>query len=365
MKKILTLFLGWRIYLILAMILGLALPVKLSFLGGEAKNYFQSPLIWSWANFDGVHYLGIASFGYRQFEQAFFPLYPLLMKYISLFTLIDYVRIGQLIANVSFLVGLYVFYKLVRLDRPQKEAYWPLLFLIVFPTSFYFAGVYSESLFLLLSMACFYAARKQKWWLAGILGALASATRFVGVLLLPALAVEYFLSTRADKRSFLWLLLIPLGLVLYMYWLNQNYGDPFYFYHVQSAYGAGRTNSSIILLPQVIFRYLKILVTASFNYQYLISLFEFVTSMGIMGLLIYGINKMRQSYWIFTCLSFIVPTLTGTFLSMPRFAVTMFPLFILLPSILKTARKRMFVLGVFLVILFIATMFFTRGYWVA
>lgn len=363
LKKIILLFLSWRVFVTVAMIFGLVLPVKMSFLGGSAEYYFDNPLVWSWANFDGVHYLGIAGFGYRQFEQAFFPLYPWLIHTIAVFSLANYVLVGLLLSNVSIFIALIIFYYLVRLDNPQNAS-WAILYLLFFPTSFYFAGVYTESFFFLLVIVSFLAARQKLWWLAGICGALASATRLAGVFLFPALLVEYLKSHRNDKK-WLWLFLIPLGLLLYMYWLNQNYGDPLYFFHAQSAFSSGRSGSSFILLPQVVFRYLKIFLTAKFNYQYLISLFEFTASFGIMGLLIYGINKMRPSYWIFAFLSFIVPTLTGTFLSMPRFAVTMFPLFILLPTILKTNRSRVFVLGAFLALLFIATMLYTRGYWIA
>lgn len=346
------------------MIFGLILPVKITFLGGGWQNYFVSPLTWSWANFDGVHYLGIASFGYRQFEQAFFPLYPLLIRILGAFSGIDYVKLGILLSNLSFFLAIVILYSLIKLDYP-KNAFWIIAFLLFFPTSFYFASVYTESLFLFLAIGSFYAARKRLWWLAGFCGALASATRIVGVFLLPALAVEYFLTSRSDKRSFLWLLLIPLGLILYMYWLNNNYGDPFYFFHAQASFGAGRSSSGLILLPQVVFRYLKIFITADFNYQYLISVVEFISSIGALFLLIYGIKKIRWSYWVFAALAYLTPTLTGTFLSMPRFVLTIFPLFFLLPYYLGNNKVRTIWLTISIVLLFIATMLFTRGYWIA
>ena len=182
MKKVLLLFIFWRVFITIAMIFGLSLPVQLAFLGGGEKNYFVSPLTWSWANFDGVHYLGIAGEGYKLNEQAFFPLYPLLMRYIGAFTGLDYVKIGILISNVSFFLTLVILYYLLKIDYLQK-AIWIVSFLLFFPFSFFFASVYTESLFLLLVVVSFYAARQKLWWLAGIFGALASATRLAGVFL--------------------------------------------------------------------------------------------------------------------------------------------------------------------------------------
>lgn len=353
------------------MVLGLMLPVKTMFLGGGAEKYFDNPLLYAWANFDGVHYWSIAYVGYRQFEQAFFPLYPLLINLISGFVGINSVLVGIIISNACIFVAIIFLYKLVKIDFKEKIAFWTIIFLLVVPTSFYFGSVYTESLFFVLSVASFYFARKQNWFLAGICGMFASATRIVGILLFPALILEYWLSYKHNKKNLLYkikwlsLALIPCGLLVYMYWLNKNYQDPFYFFHAQSAFGAGRSGGSFILFPQVVFRYVKILTTLSFGYQYVISSIELILSLSSFVLIFLGRNKLRISYILYAFLLLVTPTLTGTFLSMPRFIVTVFPLFILLAIIIKNDNfKKIIAVGMAL-LLIIATMFYTRGYWIA
>lgn len=363
MKKILTLFLSWRIFITVGMIGGLAFPVKLGFLGGGDKNYFQSPLTWSWANFDGVHYLSIAAIGYQQFQQAFFPLYPLSIKILSLNTGWNYINSGILLSHIAFIAALYCLYKLLELDF-GKKTYLIIALLLLFPASFYFGSVYTESSFLFFSCASFLAARKEKWWLAGIFGGFATATKLLGIFLFPALLIEYFSRRRYDAK-WIWLLLIPTGLLIYMYWLNQNYHDPFYFYHAHSAFGAGRNTSSLVLLPQVYFRYIKILFTTPINYQYFIAAVELFTSSAVLLLLIKGFNLIRRSYFVYGLLLFIIPTFSGTFLSMPRLAVVNFPLFMILFLLLKS-KRRFLVLSMFFAIgLFLFCGLFTRGYWIS
>src|SRR3990172_347434 len=81
--KILLIFLVWRIILILILLFAINfIPLGYAdrFLGGGPLNYKISPHLFSWANFDGEHYLSIAIFGYKNLEQAFFPVYPALVS---------------------------------------------------------------------------------------------------------------------------------------------------------------------------------------------------------------------------------------------------------------------------------------------
>src|SRR3989344_5783719 len=150
MKKICLYFLIWRLALFaLAYISPSIIP---NF--GARFPYYQERLIgtglphfiWSWGNFDGVHYLGIAKDGYaHQFTQAFFPLYPILIRLLSWITNINELAACLLLSNLAFLAGLTVFYKLIKENFDQKIALWSSIFLLAFPTSFYFGAVYTES----------------------------------------------------------------------------------------------------------------------------------------------------------------------------------------------------------------------------
>ncbi|MCX6706189.1 MAG: hypothetical protein NTV24_03765, partial [Candidatus Woesebacteria bacterium] len=140
---------------------------------------------WAWANFDGEHYLAIAKEGYHLAEQAFFPLYPLLIKFFG-----GGAWSGLFISNTAFFLALVGLYKLLRIDYCVKVAKLAVILLLIFPTSFYFGAVYTESIFLCFVVWSFYFYRKENYLLSGILGAFASATRVIGVILLPIYLAE-------------------------------------------------------------------------------------------------------------------------------------------------------------------------------
>ena len=124
--------------------------------------------------------------GYDNLQQAFFPFYSNLIRFLTPYFK-NSTFAGITISTLSFTLGLIILYKLVRLDYPDEIANLTIILLLVFPVSFFFSFVYTEGLFFLLIVGSFYAARRNNWLLAGILGGLASYTRFVGILLLPAL----------------------------------------------------------------------------------------------------------------------------------------------------------------------------------
>src|SRR3990167_4301129 len=144
--------------------------------------------IWSFGNFDGVHYLRIAQDGYAyQFTQAFFPLYPILIRIVSFITFGNLLIAALLISNSAFFVGLVLFYKLIQKNFSEKTAFWSVIFLLAFPTSFYFGAVYTEGVFFLMIVLAFYFLEKNKILLASIVGSFASASRLVGIFLAPVL----------------------------------------------------------------------------------------------------------------------------------------------------------------------------------
>ncbi len=323
-----------------------------------------------WANFDGVHYLSIARNGYFQYEQAFFPFFPLLIKFLSVFFRDNALFSALLIVHICFFTLLVVLWKLVRLDFSSQVASWTIVFLLFFPTSFFFLSIYTESLFLLLTIGSFYAARKNKWLLASILGAFATSTRFVGIFLFPALIYEWWKSSidkknNVKKYQLLYLLLIPLGLSIYMMYLQTSVHDSFAFIHSQPAFGAGRSGGTIITLPQVLYRYIKILLTVPFtNYDVWVSLVELLTFFGGLSILIFFWKNVRISYTLFSLLALVLPTLSGTLSSMPRYVLVMFPLFIVFASI-KSIYVKCIILFCSFLLLILLTSLFLRGYFVA
>lgn len=383
-KKIILIFLLWRIFLFFPLIIGSSfIPYN------TASPYtniwkFVAPyspvdnfLIYPWANFDGVHYLSIAGEGYAKdgSNSKFFPLYPLLVNVLSkvfgqekaygstqFFT-------ALIISNIFFLIALFVFYKLIAIDFSKKIAFSSIIFLLVFPTSFYFASIYSESLFLLLALLSFYFARKRNWILASFFGMLLSATRIVGVSIFPVLVYEFITSKKStDKLSlfrFFSLLITPLGFVFYSIFNYLNWQNPFYFllgHDLQN----GRSVNSLILPLQTLFRYLKIFIILSIQkFEWWVAFFEVSVFVFVIFLLYISYKKkIHFSYALFSVFCFASPSFSGTFSSLPRYSVILFPIFIAISLVNNKVIKNLyFIVSVILLIILLS--FFSRGYFVS
>lgn len=388
-NKIAAIFLTWRIGLFaVAFLATIIIPVF-----GNSFPYSNQVLtvtklpswIWGFGNFDGVHYLRIAQNGYNaQYSQAFFPLYPLLIRFLNVLpknTTLDtrifvdpsYFFVGLFLSNIFFILALILFYKLIVLDFDQKVAWRSLVLLIAFPTSFYFGSIYTESLFLFLVVGALYFIRKNNYLLAGVFSIFASATRVFGLLLIPVMLIEIYQKVKIGKvkinsgeftKAVVGILLAPFGSLLYMMFLNLNFDNPLYFLTSQPFFGAERTSNNLIFLPQVFYRYLKIFITISPTSQLFFNAFlEFIFTIVTLVCLLLFIKKIRVSYFIFTLGCLILPTLTGTLSSMPRYSLMGF---LLLPFIVEEIKQYYKLLvGFFLVIGIVLISLFIRGYWVA
>jgi len=378
-KFILSSFIIWRIVLYLILFGATAIPLSGNFLGGGLKHYSAAPWIWSWSNFDGEHYLSIAQKGYESLNYFFFPFYPLLIRTLgNISSTLSALNIGgQIISIASFLTALFGFWKLVRMDYKKSVANTAVFLLLIFPTSFYFAGVYTESLFLVLAIWSFIFARKKKFLLAGILGLFASSTRIVGLALFPAIVIEYFGITNIRKRpkikwskDILYLLLTPLGTIAYMVFLSKTTGDPLKFFHGLNEVFGEQRSSGIVLLPQVFYRYV-IKILPSLNYSHFISTFpillEFVIASAFLALVTVAFWKQRFSYFMYSVVAYLMPTFSGSFSSMSRYVLIIFPSFILAAKYL-TKMTKLGKIGVYALLftsLIAATALFLRGYWIA
>ena len=375
--QICLIFFSWKVLLILISLLAIQfIPLGYTdrFLGGGSENFKLAPELFSWANFDGEHYLSIAIFGYKGLEQAFFPVFSMLISFFAkpfseglLSSLINSTIVGLIISNASFLIALLLLYDLIRIDFSKKIAFLVITLIVFFPTSFYLGALYNESLFLLLAVLSFYSARKKKWFLASVFGMIASATRIFGVLLLPALLIEVYLQKEKISRSF-WLVLIPLGLGAYMMYQYLTIGDGLAFYHIQPLVGEQR-QSNLVVLPQVYFRYLKMMFTVDLHSPiYQTILLEFIVGIVFFILPVYGyFKKIRLSYLFYAFIGFLITTVQGSFSSVPRYVLVFFPSFIALALWLNQYPKlfKIILFIIFFIGLILESTLFFRVYWVA
>jgi hypothetical protein len=207
------------------------------------------------ARWDAGWYVSIAQHPYDSAPQAaFFPLYPLGIRALAVVVGSPLIS-GILIAVVAFAVALYLLHRLTALEFGPDHARTAVLALAFFPTALFFSAVYSESLLLALSIGAVYAARRGRWAWAGVLGALASATRNTGVLIALPLAILYLYGPREDRpgtgaeparRSWrpahplranaLWLALVPVGLGGFLAYMGIAHGDALLPLHANETY---------------------------------------------------------------------------------------------------------------------------------
>lgn len=364
-KFVLKAFIFWRLLSFAPIVIApLFFNLQRLFLGGGYEKYILNPYLWSWANFDGEHYMSIAKMGYSNGEQAFFPLYPLLIKLLN-----GNVTFLVIISSALFYFALLGIYKLVSLDFSSKIAKYTILLILFFPTSFYFSAIYTESLFLCLSVWSFYFFRKEKYLFSGLLGLLTSATRVVGIALLPAYFLYTLVKEKKLKVNNLPLFIIPAGIMSYMYYSYIKWGDFIKFFNVASSFGEQRSDH-LILLPQVFYRYIfKIIPNLTWSYFPVV--FTTLLEVGVATLFLYliliGFRKIKLDYWIYMLLIYIIPTLSGSFSSLPRYVVVSFPAFIVLSLYIERLNKYMRI-GIYVImaiIAVIAQMLFVQGYFVS
>jgi hypothetical protein len=156
----------------------------------------------NWLAWDGAVYAKISVTGYSElWTAAFPPLLPLLERMVSASTGLEPQVAGAVIANVAALVLFGLLRVLVEREFGTEVAQRALIYLAVFPTAFFLVAPYSESLFLLFSVAAFLALRQGHWVAAGALAALAALTRQIGILLLAPVLVEYVRRLRQYRQS--------------------------------------------------------------------------------------------------------------------------------------------------------------------
>lgn len=356
------------------------------------------PWIYSFANFDGLHYTIIADQGYLKYQEAFFPLYPILINIASYVTGKNFLVAGLLVTHIALFFALIFFKKLSTEIMPKHvNSWWPLAFLLTYPTSFFFGAVYTESLFFLFAVAYFYFLYKKQYALAGVFGFFATLTRLVGIFIvlhfvtvivvqtlqelskkknlsIPAIT-SAFLDTLLKTKSMLYAFFLPIaGLLSYMSYLFVKTGDAIFFLTAQPSFGANRS-TELVILPQVLYRYIKIFITAAPNFQYFMAVVEFTLFNLVFGVLLWQLWHLWKKKTdkntgfhlglnLFSMANMLLPTLTGTLSSTPRYGLMAISLYFVLATIPSKAVK-IGIVVIFTVLHAVLTALFLQGYFVS
>ncbi len=200
-------------------------------------------------------------------------------------------------------------WRIIKLDFSEKNAKIGVILLLVFPTSFYFGAVYTESLFLFLSLLTYYLYRKNKYLLVGLVGILLTMTRLYGSFIIVMIFVDV-LARKTDifqifKQKIYLVGLSALGLLSYMSYCWYAKGDALAFYSLQTNVGEHRSDH-LISLPQVFYRYfVKIIPNLTWSYPPIVftTLLELGVALLFLAIIIFTLKKSDgitgfTFYWV-------------------------------------------------------------------
>ncbi len=233
----LTLFVGTGLAFSLIAVLATAfLPEQT----GLHSTYHRAAGVWPdvLARWDSEYYIDIAAQGYAARPEliTFFPLYPLLISTFASVLGGDYVLSGVVVSAIAYFVALLYLFKLVAWEFSEAAASRALLYLALSPVAFFLLSVYTESLFLAVTIMAFYYARRGEWAIAGVAALLATVTRPNGFIIVVPLAFEIWQQIGGKPRKLvpahLWALLAaPIALTVWAFYLAWLTGDPLAIVH--------------------------------------------------------------------------------------------------------------------------------------
>lgn len=355
----------WTAGTLTAVILGLHAGSATAFdprnLASPFHNTLANVLVAPAARWDSTRYLEIAHWGYQHSAQTvFFPLYPGLVALGSApLGNAGAVFVGILISSVCGLAALFLLHRLVELEFDAEVARNTVWIVAWLPVALFLSAVYSESVFLLLVIGSFYAGRLGRWWLAGLLGCLAAATRNSGGLLVVPLVLLYLYGPREDRKpdrpesglrpryvlgpDLLWIAAVPIGLLAYLVYLKLTLGHPLAPFNQQHHWH--RSFFPLGGVPAGIWEGIKALIAAVPGGASLIGAHlntDSITRRIVeLSFLILGAVLLRMSwkrlplaYTAFAGISFALavsaPSSVEPLRSLPRFTLVLFPLWIAL-----------------------------------
>ena len=300
-----------------------------------------------WQRFDTNWYLKIAQHGYAGDDGStvYFPLYPLLIRIVS--TVVGNAMLSALLLSNLLLIGaLVLLYRLSdalfgAVSARRAVAYW-----LLFPTAFFMLAAYTESLFLFLTLAAFDCVRRDKWMLAGLFGGLAALTRLQGALLVIPFAWMLYQQVRVQNSKFetpvtqhatrntqhvlrfAMVLLIPVVTFAFLTFTNlsllSNYVREL---HARFVFPWDNFIASIALLASG---------RASF-----VDVLNLLTAIGFGAMMVAVWRGLPREYGLYALAMYCAPlfrmTTTQPLVSLDRYALAIFPVFMLLGARGKNA----------------------------
>lgn len=327
------------------------------------------------AAWDSGWYFDIARRGYYfsadgQSSVTFFPLYPLLMRLgAAPFGGSDRAIwiAGIAISGGAFLAALVALHRFAdQMFGDRETARRTVLYAAVFPFSFFFTRVYTESLFFLLTVLAIASAYKGRWWHAGLAGGLAALTRSNGILLaIPLVWVAVADRPRVPvlARRLAALTLVPLGLGSYCVYIYRLTGDPLAWLNAQRYwyYSVGDMPwRRLLTLISMIERhgiYDFVFTSALAPYQ----LIHGTVALGVLALIPAIFARLGVGLGAYALVSVMVPLSGSDLQGIGRYMAVVFPVFMLLGSF-RSPRVHEAILIVFSLFLALFIALFVNWY---
>ena len=356
---------------------------------GRLAELFLLP----WLRWDTGWYLKIAALGYSATDGTiiFPPLYPLLIRLFALLFHGDYLLSGLFISNVFSAICFILFYKLTMMEIGSEELAWrSLIYLVAYPAAFFFAAAYSESTYLIFALAAWIAILERKWIQGGILAGIASLARLQGWLMaLPFFwllvsnndisvaesplnevkrVIRQYISKQAWKELFSRLLSGGWGVIAfpvlaylgYSFWL--------------SVQGLGSISEAFreywnltVVLPWVGFlEFIQRIFAGNLLFVDWVDLILFLI---VILTCILATGRLRISYsiyiWVTLALMFMRGYSSHLFTGFMRYSLTLFPIFWIIPKLVKNRYLEIALLTLSLLVQYILLWLFLNWYWVA
>jgi len=316
-----------------------------------------------WNRWDSIHYLDVAEFGYRSsstLKAWFYPMFPWFTRAVASITG-NYLASAFIVSGIALMIAAILLRRLVQLDHQPDVARGAVWFFLIFPTAYFLHIGYSESLFLAFALGSIFAARRGRWWPAGALGALAWSTRPTGIVLVPTLAVEalhQWITTKRWDWRWLWIGFVPLGFVTYLFLNWKVSGEPFAFLQMRKPLFA-----MSFAWPWVGIREAIMNLHRPPNQAEMVGAQElFFVALSFVCLVVSWIRLrplyavwMTGNWLLFTCVTFIE--------SAPRYAITLFPIFILFALLAKNRLWNGIITVWSVLFLALFASLFVRGWW--
>jgi len=330
-RRISLFVLGWILLLNLWALVAIDfLPISRKSQWDPAAN-LRAPLF---ARYDSGWYDSIVRYGYRappemgqESAHSFFPLYPMLGRYLHLATGVDSFQTALLVtyAALFFAIPLLVEEARVRFGEARSRDALPFLFL--YPVGFFLAAVYTESLFLLVALLAFRSVRRGELWLAALFGLLLGLTRAPAAAVGPALGLSWWLARRDDPRRLAGaglLFFAPLAGVLgWIFGIGFGKGEPMLFFRSMGAWrhAAGDPVAGVVSFLREPLENWRNGVFREHPRE-LGPYLHFVL-FSILGALQLRMRRWSDAAW--TAAALALPMLTGTWAGIPRYTLTVYP----------------------------------------